>query len=97
MNVPYSMDDNEPDLYGSLGGSSSYNDDWDTQTKWEGNSIADAYPHSTNYNPVIVEQKLYSQSDMDKVIKFNIKAVRDAYDEGFNDGWTEGNQNCQHR
>lgn len=75
MHVPYSMDDSEPDLYGSLGGSSCHNDDWETQTKWEGNNI-DPYPHSTTYNPMIVEQKSYSQAEMDKVIQHNIDKVR---------------------
>lgn len=81
MHVPYSMDDSEPDLYGSLGGHCNY----------------DPYPHSTDYNPVIEQTQGYTQKQMDDVIQYNINAVRASYDEGFRDGWTEGNQNCQHR
>lgn len=81
MHVPYSMDDREPDLYGGMGGNQP--DD-------------DPYPHSTSYNVVLeyVEcPKFYTQEDMNKVIQHNIKAVRNAYEEGYK----EGNQNCQHR
>lgn len=89
MHVPYSMDDNEPDLYGGMGG---YQPD------------DDPYPHSTSYNVVLeyVEcPKFYTQEDMNKVIQHNIKSVHAAYDQGWSEGYREGveegNQNCQHR
>lgn len=98
MHVPYSMRDDEPDLYGSLGGRSGDDSEWETKSE------DDPYPHSTSYNIVLeyVEcPKFYTQEDMDKVIQHNIKAVRAAYDEGWSEGYQEGveegNQNCQHR
>ena len=64
MHVPYSMRDDEPDLYGSLGG--GYSDDCSTDYS------DDPYPHSTTYNPVIEQTRVYTQDDMDKVIQHNI-------------------------
>lgn len=64
MHVPYSMDDNEPDLYGSLGS------DWlsaDNQFPQEDN---DPYPHSTKYNLVLERieiPKWYTQEQVDKL------------------------------
>lgn len=83
MHVPYSMRDDEPDLYGSLGGRIG-DDDIDSSR----------YAYALEFIPCT---KFYTQEDMDKVIQFNIKAVRASYDEGFADGYTEGNLNCQHR
>lgn len=81
MHVPYSMDDNEPDLYGGMGGSS---DDRD-------------YDLDRAVEVFRRDSYVYTQKQMDDVIQYNINAVRASYDEGFRDGWTEGNQNCQHR
>lgn len=98
MNVPYSMDDSEPDLYGSLGGRSNDDDYYETQTKWDGVDRSH-YP-----NIRMEEIKIpvwYTQEQMDKVIQFNINAVRKAYEEGYDDGFeqghAEGKDNCQHR
>lgn len=77
MKVPYSMDDNEQDLYGSLGGHS--NDDWDTQTQWEGNS----YGAGRDYELDLAVQAFrkdnfcYTQEDITKVIQHNLKTVND--------------------
>ncbi|MNC11476.1 hypothetical protein D3C75_591750 [compost metagenome] len=77
MHVPYSMDDREPDLYGSLGG--GCDEEWETQTKWESedrsSGYADPYPHSTIYHPVIEQTKLYNQEDMTKVIQHNLRDI----------------------
>lgn len=98
MHVPYSMDDSEPDLYGSLGGHND-SDDYYTQTKWESEDRASAY---TNVRLEHVAcTKFYTQEDMDKVIRASITNARNAYDdgykEGYDDGHAEGNYNCQHR
>lgn len=98
MNVPYSMDDSEPDLYGSLGGHS--NDDYEyeyTQTKWDGvGFVSPEVKQKINHSP-----KIYTQEDMTKVIQYNLRAVQRAYNEGYEDGvkdgYIEGNENCQHR
>lgn len=76
MHVPYSMDDSEPDLYGGMGGYSSFED---TQTKWDCEDRSDSYSHSTSYTPVIAktvnEKLVFTQEDMNKVIQSHIKQI----------------------
>lgn len=88
MKVPYSMDESEPDLYGGMGGIRSDDDHWEREC------------FGGDYEPRIIP-KVYTQKEMDLVIQFNIKAVQEAreegYDRGFEDGVIEGNMNCQHR
>lgn len=83
MKVPYSMDESEPDLYGGMGGYQSDDDQWETQTKWEGNSFGG------DYEPRTIP-RVYTQKEMDLVIQYNIKAVRQAYEEGYEDGLLNG-------
>lgn len=77
MRVPYSMDDNEQDLYGSLGGHQP-TDEWETQTKWEGNSIGSS---DTELDIAVrafrQNNYCYTQEDMTKVIQHNLKTVND--------------------
>lgn len=98
MYIPYSMDESEPDLYGGMGGQRFDVDQWETQTKWKSEERSD-YPNVKLENVNV--PVWYTQEQMDKVIQFNIKALHlareESYDEGYRDGYIEGNENCQHR
>lgn len=97
MKIPYSMDDSEPDLYGGLGG--HHSDEWETQTKWEGNSYSSDLDRAVEV--FRHDLYVYTQADMTRVIQQNLKAVAEArqecYNSGYEDGYREGNLNCQHR
>lgn len=69
MKVPYSMDDSEPDLYGGLGG--HHSDDWETQTKWEGDYIGGSL------TPYVKPEAVFTQEEMTKVIQHNLKVVHE--------------------
>lgn len=76
MHVPYSMDDNQPDLYGGMGG---YSDDEYTQTKWEGNGYGSGRDHELDSAVHAFRQSnyCYTQEDMTKVIQNNLKTVHE--------------------
>lgn len=71
MHVPYSMRDDEPDLYGSLGGRSGDDSEWETQTKWESESRD---PDSVHHAVEVFRRDtyVYTQEQMNKVIQLSI-------------------------
>lgn len=84
MHVPYSMDDSEPDLYGSLGSSvDEVNDLW-----WQERNVRMEYVECP---------KFYTQADIDKLINTHIQAmdqmrqeVLEAYEDGYEKAYDIG-------
>lgn len=72
MHVPYSMDDNEPDLYGSLGGRQE-------DGECEGNSYSLSNEDQLEIAVRAFRQGNYSytQEDMNNLIQKNLKKVQE--------------------
>lgn len=85
MHVPYSMDDSEPDLYGSLGSYTETTDD-----------IDDRYWSKKNVRMEKVEcVKFFTQEDINKLLHKHMQTIdemrRDIVSH-YNEGWEDGYQ-----